>query len=60
MAATRGTGSEDAEGTWFGIGPGGNSPFWVRIVVVQGTITLPRRNSDVHKREWLPACYRVS
>ena len=27
-------------GTWFGIGPGGNSPFWVRIVVTAGTITV--------------------
>lgn len=31
-------------GTWFGIGPGGNSPFWVRIVVsgtpLPGTITV--------------------
>jgi len=28
----------NASGTWFGIGPGGSSPFWVRIVVA-GTIT---------------------
>lgn len=27
-------------GTWFGIGPGGSSPFWVRIVVTGGTITV--------------------
>lgn len=31
---------KNAQGAWFGIGPGGNSPFWVRIVVVQGTITV--------------------
>lgn len=28
------------EGAWFGIGPGGSSPFWVRIVV-SGTSTTP-------------------
>jgi len=28
----------NASGTWFGIGPGGSSPFWVRIVV-SGTTT---------------------
>ena len=28
------------EGAWFGIGPGGSSPFWVRIVV-SGTATTP-------------------
>jgi hypothetical protein len=27
------------EGTWFGIGPGGSSPFWVRIVVSGSAIT---------------------
>jgi hypothetical protein len=27
------------EGAWFGIGPGGSSPFWVRIVVSGSTIT---------------------
>jgi hypothetical protein len=27
------------EGAWFGIGPGGNSPFWVRIVVTGAAIT---------------------
>jgi hypothetical protein len=27
-------------GTWFGIGPGGSSPFWVRIVVAAGTLTV--------------------
>jgi hypothetical protein len=26
-------------GTWFGIGPGGGSPFWVIIVVAAGAIT---------------------
>ncbi len=31
---------KNAQGTWFGIGPGGNSPFWVRIIVVQGTVTV--------------------
>jgi hypothetical protein len=31
----------NASGTWFGIGPGGSSPFWVRIKVVgEGTITV--------------------
>jgi hypothetical protein len=31
---------QNASGVWFGIGPGGSSPFWVRIKVVgQGTIT---------------------
>ena len=31
----------NASGTWFGIGPGGASPFWVRIKVVgEGTITF--------------------
>jgi Ig-like domain from next to BRCA1 gene len=31
----------NASGTWFGIGPGGSSPFWVRIKVVgNGTITV--------------------
>lgn len=30
----------NASGTWFGIGPGGSSPFWVRIKVVgNGTVT---------------------
>jgi hypothetical protein len=30
----------NASSTWFGIGPGGGSPFWVRIIVSQtGTIT---------------------
>ena len=28
------------EGAWFGIGPGGSSPFWVRIVV-SGTAATP-------------------
>jgi hypothetical protein len=28
------------EGAWFGIGPGGSSPFWVRIVVA-GSSTTP-------------------
>ena len=28
------------EGAWFGIGPGGSSPFWVRIVVT-GSATTP-------------------
>lgn len=27
------------EGAWFGIGPGGSSPFWVRIVVAGSAIT---------------------
>jgi hypothetical protein len=27
------------EGAWFGIGPGGSSPFWVRIVVTGSTVT---------------------
>jgi len=27
-------------GTWFGIGPGGGSPFWVIIVVSSGAITV--------------------
>lgn len=26
-------------GTWFGIGPGGSSPFWVRIVVAGDAVT---------------------
>jgi hypothetical protein len=31
----------NASGTWFGIGPGGSSPFWVRIKVIgNGTITV--------------------
>jgi len=31
----------NASGNWFGIGPGGSSPFWVRIKVVgEGTITV--------------------
>ena len=31
---------QNATGVWFGIGPGGSSPFWVRIKVVgEGTIT---------------------
>lgn len=31
----------NASGTWFGIGPGGSSPFWVRVKVVgNGTITV--------------------
>jgi hypothetical protein len=31
----------NTSGTWFGIGPGGSSPFWVRIKVVgEGTITV--------------------
>jgi len=31
----------NASGTWFGIGPGGSSPFWVRIKVVSnGTVTV--------------------
>jgi hypothetical protein len=38
---------KNAEGTWFGIGPGGNSPFWVRIVVAQGTITVTPATSTV-------------
>ncbi len=29
----------NAAGTWFGIGPGGSSPFWVRIIVSGGTGT---------------------
>jgi hypothetical protein len=28
------------EGAWFGIGPGGSSPFWVRIVVAGSSTTL--------------------
>lgn len=31
---------KNAQGTWFGIGPGGNSPFWVRITVAKGTLTI--------------------
>ena len=27
------------EGAWFGIGPGGSSPFWVRIVVSGSSVT---------------------
>jgi hypothetical protein len=29
------------QGAWFGIGPGGSSPFWVRIVVAGSAATLP-------------------
>lgn len=29
----------NATGTWFGIGPGGASPFWVRIVVTSSSTT---------------------
>jgi len=28
---------KNASGVWFGIGPGANSPFWVRIQVKEGT-----------------------
>lgn len=31
----------DAGGTFFGIGPGGNSPFWVRIVVIEQDTPTP-------------------
>jgi hypothetical protein len=31
----------NASGTWFGIGPSGGSPFWVRIVVVGSTTGTP-------------------
>jgi hypothetical protein len=32
---------QDEEGTMFGIGPAGNSPFWVRIIVVQPPTDTP-------------------
>jgi hypothetical protein len=31
----------NAEGAWFGIGPNGNSPFWVRIEVIQPPTSTP-------------------
>jgi Ig-like domain from next to BRCA1 gene len=34
------------EGAWFGIGPGGSSPFWVRIVVAGSSITPSATLSD--------------
>ena len=34
------------EGAWFGIGPGGSSPFWVRIVV-SGSAATPSVTSSV-------------
>jgi hypothetical protein len=32
---------KNASGSWFGIGPNGGSPFWVRIVVKGGTAAPP-------------------
>ena len=41
-------------GTWFGIGPGGSSPFWVRIVVTGGTITVTATGTPGTQRLPLP------